>query len=146
MFTDSFSTYHSSLQRRHNGRHGVSNHRRFGCLLNHMFRRGSKKTSKLCVTGLCEGNLSVTGGYPSRGKCFHLMTSSISNNHFYGYRMTLKYILHNNLITGINAVTWKMKLSIENWFYFSIWTIYVFDVSFINLVLYFFTSYLVMKA
>ena len=31
------------------------------CLLNRLFRRRSKKTSKVSVTGLCEGNLSVTG-------------------------------------------------------------------------------------
>ena len=29
-------------------------------------RRRSKKTSKLCVTGLCEGNLPVTGEFPSQ--------------------------------------------------------------------------------
>ena len=32
-----------------------------GCLLNRLFRRRSKKTSKLSVTGLCEGNSPVTG-------------------------------------------------------------------------------------
>ena len=41
---------------RHNERDDVSNHRHFDCLLNHLFRRRSKKTSKLRVTGLCEGN------------------------------------------------------------------------------------------
>ena len=38
---------------RHNEWDGVSNHRRIGCLLNRLFRRRSKKTSKLLVTGLC---------------------------------------------------------------------------------------------
>ena len=51
---------------RHNERHGVSHHRRLECLLNRLFRRRSKKTSKLRVTGLCEGNLPVTGGFPSQ--------------------------------------------------------------------------------
>ena len=36
------------------------------CLLNRLFRRRSKKTSKLRVTGLCEGNPPVTGGFPSQ--------------------------------------------------------------------------------
>ena len=38
----------------------------------------SKKTSKLCVTALCEGNPPVTGGLKGQlsGKSFHLMTSS----------------------------------------------------------------------
>ena len=40
---------------RHNGRDGVSNHQPQDCLLNHLFRRRSKKTSKLRVTGLCAG-------------------------------------------------------------------------------------------
>ena len=44
-----------SLQWHHNERGGVSNHRGFDCLLNHLIKRRSKKTSKLRVTGLCEG-------------------------------------------------------------------------------------------
>ena len=42
------------LQWRHNGRYGVSNHQRIDCFLNRLFRRRSKKTSKLSVAGLCE--------------------------------------------------------------------------------------------
>ena len=56
-----------SLQWRHNERDGVSNHRGFDCLLRRLFRRTSKKTSKLCVTGLCEGNPPVNGGFPLPG-------------------------------------------------------------------------------
>ena len=44
----------------------VSNHRRLDCLLNRLFGRGSKKTSKLRVTGLCEGNSPVTGEFPTQ--------------------------------------------------------------------------------
>ena len=40
-----------SLQWRHNEGDGVSNHRRLDCLLKHLFRRRSKKTSKLRVAG-----------------------------------------------------------------------------------------------
>ena len=36
------------------------------CLLNHLFRRRSKKTSKLRVTGLCAGNSPVTGEFPTQ--------------------------------------------------------------------------------
>ena len=35
---------------------GVSIHQPRGCLLNRLFKRRSKKTSKLRVTGLCAGN------------------------------------------------------------------------------------------
>ena len=55
-----------TLQWRHNEREGVSNHRRLDGLLNRLFRRGSKKTLKLRVTGLCEGNSPVTGEFPSQ--------------------------------------------------------------------------------
>ena len=44
------------LQWRHNERNGVSTRRRLDCLLNRLFRRRSKKASKLRVTGLCMGN------------------------------------------------------------------------------------------
>ena len=43
----------STLQWRHNARDGVSNHQQFDCLLNRLFRRRSKKTPKIHVTGLC---------------------------------------------------------------------------------------------
>ena len=47
-----------SLQWCHNDHDSVSNHQPHGCLLNRLFGRRSKKTSKLRVTGLCEGNSS----------------------------------------------------------------------------------------
>ena len=48
------------LQWRDNERDGVSNHQRFDCLINRLFRRRSKKTLKLWVTVLCEENPPVT--------------------------------------------------------------------------------------
>ena len=54
------------LQWRHNERDRVSNHRRLDCLLNGLFRRKSKKTSKLRVTGLYQGNLPVTDSIPAQ--------------------------------------------------------------------------------
>ena len=50
-----------SLQWCHNEHNGVSNHQRLDCLLNRLFRRRSKKTSKLRATGLCEGSSPATG-------------------------------------------------------------------------------------
>ena len=55
-----------SLQRRHGERDGVSNDRRLDCLLRRLFRRILKQTSKLRVTGLCEGNSPVTGEFPTQ--------------------------------------------------------------------------------
>ena len=48
-----------SLHWIHNGHDGVSNHQSHGCLLNRLFRRRSKKTPKLRVTGLCLENSST---------------------------------------------------------------------------------------
>ena len=55
-----------SLQWRHNEQDGVSNHQLHDCLLNRVFRRRSKKTSRLRVTGLCAGNSPVTGEFPAQ--------------------------------------------------------------------------------
>ena len=54
-----------SLQWCHNEPSDVSNHQPHDCLLNCLFRRRSKKTSKLRTTGLCEGNSPVTGKFPA---------------------------------------------------------------------------------
>ena len=74
-----------SLRWRHNGRYSVSNHQPHEYLLNRLFRRRSKKTSKLCVPGLCAGNSSVTGEIPAQ------MASNAENvsiwwrHHVYSY-------------------------------------------------------------
>ena len=54
------------LQWRHNGTDSVSNHQPHDCLPNRFFRRRSKKTSKLLVTGLCAGNSPGTGEFPAQ--------------------------------------------------------------------------------
>ena len=59
------SLFSTTLQWRHNESDGVSNHRRLDCLLHRLFRRRSKKTSKLRVTGLCEGSSPVIGEFPA---------------------------------------------------------------------------------
>ena len=66
----------------------ISNHQCLDCLLNHLFRNRSKKTWKLHVTGLCDGNPLVTGGFPWQ------RTSNVENvsiwwrhhdDNFFGY-------------------------------------------------------------
>ena len=56
------------IHRRRNERDVFSNHWHLNCLPNRLFMRRSNETSKLRVTGLCEGN--------SRRLSFHLMMSS----------------------------------------------------------------------
>ena len=56
----------TSLRWRHNGRDSVSNHQPHDGFLNRLFRRRSKKTSKLRVTGLCARNSPGTGEFPAQ--------------------------------------------------------------------------------
>ena len=51
---------------RHNDGDGVSNHQPHDCLLNCLFRRRPKKTSKLRVTGLYAGYSPGTGEFPAQ--------------------------------------------------------------------------------
>ena len=55
-----------ALHWRQNERVGVPNHQPHHCLLNCLFRRRSKKTSKLRVTGLCVGSAPLTGEFPAQ--------------------------------------------------------------------------------
>ena len=66
-----------SLQGRHNGRDGVSNHQRHHCFLNRLFGSRSKKTSIKA-----QRHWPLWGEFTNgqeRGKCFYLMTSSCDN-------------------------------------------------------------------
>ena len=51
---------------RHNEGDSVSNHQRLYCLLNRLFRRRWKITSKPRVTGLCAGNSPVTDEFAAQ--------------------------------------------------------------------------------
>ena len=55
-----------SLLWRHNGHNSVSNHQPYDCLLRRLFRRRSKQTSKLHVTGLCAGNSPGPVNFPHK--------------------------------------------------------------------------------
>ena len=59
--------YCYTLQWRHSDHDGVSNHQPRGCLLNRLFKRRSKKTSKLRRTGLCVGNSPGPVNSPHKG-------------------------------------------------------------------------------
>ena len=66
MKTQNGSRCKAWLRWRHNGHDSVSNHQPHDCLLNRLFRRRSKKTSKLRVTGLCVWNSPGTGEFPAQ--------------------------------------------------------------------------------
>ena len=56
------------LHWRNNYLDGVSNHQPHGCLLNRIYRRRSKETSKLRVTGVCVGNSPGPVDSPHKGQ------------------------------------------------------------------------------
>ena len=94
-----FSTI--SLLWHHNGHYSVSNHQPHDCLLNCLFRRRSKKTSKLCVIGLCAGNSSVTGEYPTQ-MASNAQNVFISWRHHVGGQETA--VIQQSITEGLSAL------------------------------------------
>ena len=88
-----------SLQWRNNERDGVSHHQPHHCLLNRLFRRRWKKTSKRHVTCLCAGNSLVIGEFPAQ------MTSNAENVSIW-WR-------HHDIILGIDFRTNNSRCSIH---------------------------------
>ena len=83
------------LRWRHNEHDSVSNHQPHDCLLNRLFRRRSKKTSKLRVTGLCPGNSPGTGEFPAQ------MASNAENVTIWWRHHAHVYDHNSGLYTGI---------------------------------------------
>ena len=98
-----------TLHWRHNGHDGVSNHQPYGCLLNCLFRRRSKKTSKLPVTGLCAGNSPKTGEFPAQRASYAENVSIWWSHH----EMDVIWLQHSRLIPMYNArfIMWPSSLS-----------------------------------
>ena len=78
------------LQWRHYKHDGVSNHQPHDYLLKRWFRCRSKKTSKLRVTGLCEGNSPVIGEFPAQ------MASNAENVSIWCHHHELSKVLRNS--------------------------------------------------
>ena len=66
LYLNRYLTQSIPLRWRHNGSDSVSNHQPYDCLLNYLYRRRSKKPSKLRLTGLCVGNSPETGEFPAQ--------------------------------------------------------------------------------
>ena len=94
----------TSLHWRHNGRDGVSNHQPCDCLLNRLFRRRSKKTSKLRVTGLCALIASNAENVSIWWRHHELLTAG-ANSFQYGISRRPKYILNSNLAKACLPIT-----------------------------------------
>ena len=98
-----------SLQWRHNGHDSVSNHQPHDCLLNHLFRRRSKKTSKLRVTGLCVGNSPGTSEFPAQ------MASNVENvSIWWRHHDTCKLIINWYLAIPISMAKCKTAVNSVN--------------------------------
>ena len=107
-----YPTHLISLRCRHNGCDSVSNHQPHDCLLNRLFRRRSKKTSKLSVTGLCVGNSLGTGEFSTQmasnaENYFHLMMSSWSSL-LTTLFMVEHIIMCCHCFAYFNASVWKL--------------------------------------
>ena len=103
------------LQWHYNERGGVSNYRRIDCLLNRFFRRRSKKTSKLSVTCLCEGNSPMTGEAAQRA-CNAENVSILWRHHALYYTLALE--------TCCIYAKCHMKNSMISWIIFPIFSNY----------------------
>ena len=99
------------LQWRHNKRDGVPNRR--------LFKRRSKKTSKLRVTGLCAGNSSVTGEFPHKGhvtrKMFPFDDVILGNKHTVCKYKTDKRKWHQGDSFGTKWRQWSLS-STTRWY------------------------------
>ena len=93
---------HCSLRWRHNEHDCVSNHQPHDCLLNGLFRRRSKKTSNLRVTGLCVGNSPGPVNSPHKGPVtrkmfpcyFDVWFNSRQRMYKYQYGMNMEMVKH----------------------------------------------------
>ena len=97
----------TSLQWRHDERYSVSNHQRLDCFLIRLFRRRSKKTSKLRIAGLCEGKPPVTGEFPAQ-------RASNAKNAFIWWRHHVKTSYSVRLASGYHNLTPCKILRLNN--------------------------------
>ena len=92
-----------TLQWHHNKRDGVSNHQPHDCLLNRLFRRISKKTSKLRVIEFCAANSPVTGEFPAQ-RASDAENVSISKRHH-----ECEYLSSNRLCLSLDKQYIEVK-------------------------------------
>ena len=95
------------LHWRHNERDCVLSHWRFSCLLNCLFRCRSKKTSKLRVNGLCEGNYPVTTGEFPAQRASNAENVSIWWRYHINNGQLISYRCMNYLMHELESWSWK---------------------------------------
>ena len=95
---------------RHNGRDSVSNHQPHHCLLNRLFRRRSKKTSKLRVTGLCVGNSPETFWWRHHDSCNYFSWLGLNSSSIW-YFMLSELILWYDIQHILSG--WSTSVAID---------------------------------
>ena len=103
-----------SLQWRHNGADSVSNYQPHDCFLNRLFRRRSKKTSKLRLTGLCAGNSPVAGAFPAQ------MASNAENVSIW-WRHQLLDVRYSVFNATFHCSNWHKYLRYPQYTYVCVW-------------------------
>ena len=113
-----------SLQWRHNEPVCVSNHQPHDCLLNRLFRRRSKETSKRRATGLCARNSPGTGEFPTERASnaenvsiwwrHHVMCrqqeTNFTNPRMHIFHIPQRSIQNRNVhISVLNGALWDME-------------------------------------
>ena len=114
-----------ALQWRHTGCDGVSNHQPHDWLLNRLFRRRSKKTSKLRVTGLCVVNSPVTGEFPAQ-------RDSNAENVSVWWRHHVDNVTHLprsewSIVQTVRSYPERNESSPERWSHYIMYTIWSFN-------------------
>ena len=102
-----------TLQWRHNGHDSASNHQPHYCLLNRLFRRRWKKTSKLRVTGLCVENSPGTGEFPAQ------MASNAENVSIWWRHHECHYCWYPDDTRSHGIISHVIELVLSEYFAFS---------------------------
>ena len=97
----------NTLQWRHYGRDGVSNHQPHDCLLNRLFMCRSKKISKLRLTGLCAREFSGDRWIPHTGPVTRKMIPFDNIIITNSSRLYLKMITKGNHYIIIKFIFWQ---------------------------------------
>ena len=108
-----------SLRWRHNGHDCVSNHQPRHCLLDRLFERRSKKTSKLRVIGLCVGNSPGTGEFPAQmasyaGNVFIWWRHHVCVKQWWPRLMTKLVVTKPHNLSVISGLQYKTYATIKN--------------------------------
>ena len=82
-----FNQITKTFQWHHNECNDMSNNWCINCSLNRLFMHRSKKTSKRCVTGLCEGNRLVTSVFTSQSASYMENVSIWWRHHVFFWNM-----------------------------------------------------------